>query len=193
MIFAQHAHHRERLAIDGDRAVERIDAAGKELVDNAGPEHDDLSLKFVVELGDGAAHRDVEAVHDKRRRQDAPDILSGGAALVGKSAAARDRDFGGDALGEGDGVENRIHVVHGSPRRELRDFPLSVRGQPRQHADAFDPAGLVDHRFPAAEESLDDAEHTHESGRPEDDAEKGQEGAELVREHLVPAAGNPHG
>ena len=185
MIFAQHAHHGERLAIDGDRAVERIDAAGKELVDNAGPEHDDLSLEFVVELGDGAAHGDIEAVHDERGRQDAADIESGGAALIGKATAARDRDFGGDALGEGDGVENCIHVVHGSPRRELSDFALSL--------DAFDPAGLVDHRFPAAEESLDDAEHTHEGGSPEDDAEKSQKGAELVREHLVPTAGNPHG
>ena len=99
LIFAQHAHHGERLAIDGDRAVERIDAAGKELVDNAGPEHDDLSLEFVVELGDGAAHGDIEAVHDERGRQDAADIESGGAALIGKATAARDRDFGGDALG----------------------------------------------------------------------------------------------
>jgi hypothetical protein len=40
--------------------------------------------------------------------------------------------------------------------------------------DAFDAAGLVDHRFPTAEQALDDAEHPDERGGAEHDAEQSE-------------------
>jgi hypothetical protein len=69
---------------------------------------------------------------------------------------------------------------------------LKIGGRFRLHADALDAARLVDHRLEAAEQAFNDAEHAHERGATEHNAEQREERAKLVGEDLAAAARNAH-